>query len=783
MILAGTELHQYRILAPLGAGGMGEVYRAKDLVLGREVAIKILPEHLAADAEALGRFEREARALASLSHNNILTIYNFGIDKGIHYAVTELLHGETLRARIGKQGLAWQTAAELAQAIAAGLAAAHSKGVVHRDLKPENIFLTAEGGVKILDFGLARVVTQLPAAEPDLPHHEQNLPQLDQTDQLASSLATKKLDISNKSAPHWQLETSPGVVMGTVPYMSPEQAYGSAVDARSDIFSFGTICYEMLTGVSPFERFTAAATLAAIVREEVPLMQSAHGEIPPALARVVSRCLCKARHDRFASAGELLKALAQLAGHAHSTLTAIDSLAVLPLANTHHDADLEYLCDGITDTIINIMSQLPRLRVIARSTMFRYKNRDIDTAALARDLNVRALLAGRIIKMADRLSIQMELTDLHDNTQLWGEHFLRDATDIFAVQDEIARQVSKKLKMKLTTREKRRLKKRYTEDVEAYQLYLKGRYYWNKRTEAGLYKGIEQFRRAIAIDANYALAYAGLADCYNLLHTYGALPARESLTQAKAAAERALELDDTLAEAHSSLTYPLIHYDFDWLRAERAYKRAIKLNPNYATAHHWYALYLIKLARSRESLQEIQRAQSLDPLSLIISGGAAWIYYFARQYDEALACCRVTLELDPNFGRSYYFLGSIYEQQGRYPEAIAAFQKGIEKLGGSLITSRDLAHAYGLAGEREQAQAILDQLNELARQQYVPPIYQAIIHLGLGEHERALDWLERAYEDRSYWLAFLKIDPRFDRLRGVPRFQRLLKKIGLEARG
>lgn len=798
MITIGTQLNNYKILSRLGAGGMGEIYRAEDVNLGREVAIKMLPDHLAADVESLGRFEREARALAALSHPNILTIYNFGSDQGLSFAVTELLKGDTLRAHIPSKGLAESRALEIALAVAEGLCAAHSKGVIHRDLKPENIFITTTGVTKILDFGLARVVdpptfqanliAQLPAnlALDTQQHNSMLATRKINSESSASSTANQTIDTMAKQGADdpattklWLLQTLPGVIMGTVPYMSPEQVQGHLVDERSDIFSFGTVLYEMLTGENPFERFTVNETLMAVIREEASPLERPDREIPSALKKFVQQCLEKRPANRFASTADMLKALKWIAHNVTKRSSEIDSLAILPLKNVNGEAELDYLCDGITESLINIMSQLPQLRVIARTTMFRYKHHTFEPQDIAQELKVRGLLMGRVIKRGESLNIKMELMDLVEDAQIWGEQYNRSTTDIFALQEELAKQVAKKLRLKLTHREKQSLKRRYTDNNEAYQLYLKGRFYWNRRTEEGLNKAIAHFEAAIALDANYALAYTGLADCYNLRHTYGLVPREESVIKAKVLALKALDIDKSLAEAHTSLTYPLLHADFDWSRTEKTFQRALKLNPNYAMAHYWYALLLAKLGRSAESLAASRKAQELDPLSLIINGGVAWICYFARQYDQALIYAQKTLEMDANFGRTYSFLGLIYEQLGRYDEAIATFQTGIELSGGSLITLRDLAHTYGLAGQPNKAQQIILQFNEMAQQRYLPPIYQAIGYLGLGVQDQVFDWLEKAYQDRSYGLTFLKADPRFDCLRGNPRFSSLLKKLGI----
>ncbi|MFY9222387.1 MAG: protein kinase [Blastocatellia bacterium] len=792
MLTNGTKLNHYKILAKLGAGGMGEVYRAEDSRLGREVAIKVLPESLAEDAESLNRFEREARALASLSHPNILTIYDVGVDQGIHFAVMELLKGTTLRDYIGKTGLPWKKLVEIAIAIASGLLVAHSKGIIHRDLKPENIFLTVDGGLKILDFGLAR--TEKSNSSPiDTPNILEELAKQPVIKHAQNSIATSIVTLhisesdlltveTNKPLPSssaWEVETAPGVILGTVPYMSPEQIRGDSIDTRSDIFSFGSICYEMLTGETPFYRDNQTKTMIAILKDNPPELTNLDSLIPRELKEIINCCLKKEREERFSSVSEIIKALKQLEDVEIKPKT-IDSLVILPLINADADTKLDYLCDGITESIINIMSRLPKLRVIARTTAFRYKNKDIELETIAKELSVGAVLTGRVLQQDEYLTIQVELVDVSSNSQLWGEHYHRKNTDIFALQEEIAKQVSKKLKLKLSSKEKQGLKKRSTSNMQAYQLYLRGRFYWNKRTEEDFVKAIEYFEQAIELDPKYSLAYSGLADCYNMLYSYGVLTPKDATLKGRSAIIKALELDPTSAEAHTSFAYLLEQYDYDWAGAEAKLKTAIKYNPNYPVAHHWYAILLMSMGRTEESLKEINIAQKLDPLSLIINGGVSWMYYLARQYDKALEQCHLTLEMEPNFGRTYYFLGAVYEQQGRYDEAIKALQTGVELSKGSLLTLRDLAHTYAISGNTVEAEKILKHFNELSKKRYIAASYQAIIYVGLGKKNLALTWLEKAFQDRSYWVTLLNVDPRLDSLRNEPRFIKLLKQIGLK---
>jgi serine/threonine-protein kinase len=788
MVAVGTHLGRYKILAPLGSGGMGEVYRAQDEALGRDVAIKVLPEDLAQNREALGRFEREAKALAALSHPHILTVHEFNTEQGLSFLVTELLQGETLRHRLARSALPWPKALEVGVAVAEGLAAAHSKGVVHRDLKPENIFLSADGGVKILDFGLARLEPQ--AAPPEPPSMASTQP------------AT----------------TEPGTVMGTVPYMAPEQVVGLPVDPRTDIFAFGCVLYEMVTGKSPFLRPSTPEIRAAILGDDPAAVTDSGKKVPPELERVVEHCLEKKPEDRFQSARDLafdLRAIhrgsgivppapplprrgrraAWVAGAAAALVAlgllgavswhflsgrgqALDSIAVLPFANESGDQDAEYLSDGISESLINNLSQLPNLRVIARSSAFRYRGPAADPLAAGRELGVQAVLTGRVVQRGDRLLINVELVDVRHNRQLWGERYDRRLTDLLTVQDEISREITDKLRLRLNGEEKRRLARRSTDNPEAYQAYLVGRYHWGRRTEDGLKKAIDSFEQARARDPTYALAYAGLADCYALLGDYGYLAPKDAFPKARAAAERALELDDDLVEAHTSLAFVKVQYDWDWPGAEREYRRALGLNPNYATAHQWYSEYLSAMGRPEEALREIRLAQELDPLSLIIHAVVGRALYFARRYDDAIAQCRTTLEMDPNFAVPHLFLGRAYVQQGRYEEGLAEFQEYRRRSGGSAILA-EIGHAQALAGRRDEARELLQELAQGPNPGYVPAGRIAYIPVGLGDKDGAFAWLEKAYDERSDTLVFLKVEPRYDSLRADPRFADLLRRVGL----
>ncbi len=755
---AGTHLGPYEILAPLGAGGMGEVYRARDSRLGREVAIKVLPEHLAQDPQALLRFEREAKAVAALSHPNILAIHDVGREQGVSYAVTELLEGETLRSGLARGALPCRKALEIGVAVAEGLSTAHSKGIVHRDLKPDNIFLTSDGRVKILDFGLARFKPANPAQS-----------------ETAALTATET-----------------GAVMGTPGYMSPEQVRGTPVGPGSDIFSLGCVLYEMVSGRRAFSGHTSVETLSAVLRDHPADLASSGKQIPIELDRLISHCLEKNPEERFQSARDLAFGLKAILGSPGVSAPApsgappgpgkaIDSIAVLPFANASRDPDAEYLSDGITDSIINSLAQIAQLRVMPRSTVFRYKGQDVDPQAVGRELGVRMVLTGRLIQRGETLVVGTELVDVVEGSQLWGERYNRKLADIFAVEEEIARRISESLRMRLTGEEKKRLAKRSTENSEAYQLYLKGRHYWIKRTPANMQKAVEYFQQAIEKDAGYALPYAGLADAHTMLTVYGVNSPKQGWARAKAAAAAAVALDPELAEGHASLAFIRAFADWDWANAEEECRRAIELNPDYWVAPYWYAVVLALCGRYEDAERQIRRAQELEPLSPVIMHVAALISILARRYAEAIDRCSKGLEIDPNYPLLRLWLGWALEQESRYEEAIRELEKALQLLEGEPLAAGVVGHAYAVAGKEAEARRVLRELLELAERRHVDAYAVALIYTGLGEQEQALQWLDKACASRSGWLTLnAKGDPRVDGLRADPRFAGILRRMGLE---
>jgi eukaryotic-like serine/threonine-protein kinase len=758
-LVPGSMVGPYQVLDLLGEGGMGQVYRGRDPRLARDIAIKILPQDSMDDAQAVARFEREARAIASLSHPNIVAIHDFGEQDGTFYVITELLQGRTLRNRMEESPLSWRKAVEIAAEIAEGLSAAHAQSIVHRDLKPENVFLTNDGRVKILDFGLAQTDPLM-------------------TDRDEAMVTTTK----------W-FQTNPGTVIGTLGYMSPEQLRGEIVDPTADLFSLGVMLFEMITTKKPFHRGSGAATIAAILHDDIP-HDDLTGAVPAELQRIIETCVEKNPGARFQSSRDLsltLRAISSSSTVIDSELLAsvtkkrsskksIDSIAVLPFANAMKDPESEYLSDGITEGIINKLSQLPKLKVMARSTVFRYKGRDADAQTVGRELRVRAVLSGRLQHVGDRIIIGVELVDSLDGAQLWGETYNRRLADLVELQEEMSREIADRLRIRLTGDEKKKLKKKSTENSAAYQLYLKGRFQWNKRTEDGLKRGIALFNEAIENDPTFASAYAGLADSYVTLATNIPLPPRETMPKAKAAAERAIAIDDGLAEAFSSLGSVQWWFEWDWQRAEKSYERAISLNPNYATAHDGYATLLCARGRFDEAIEQLTRAGDLDPLSRIIAVHSGWPFYFARDYEAAIRRFRKALELDEHFIPAHGWLGMALGQQGRYREALEAFQRALDVDRIPILLAM-LGHTHAIAGNRTQAEEVLTVLDYESTSRYISPYDIAVIHAGLGDHAAAIAKLQEAYEDRSSWMVFIEVDPRLDVLREERDFATLMGRL------
>lgn len=790
--MIGQTISHYRILEQLGAGGMGVVYKAHDSRLDRALALKLLPEELAQQPQALERFRREARAASALNHPGICTIYDIGEQDGRAFIAMEFIDGETLRSHIHGQALPLEEILKLGIQIAEALEAAHAEGIIHRDIKPANIFVTKRGQAKVLDFGLAKLIPK--------------------------GIAGGDLDLGGRSQDSSSIV---GIISGTPSYMSPEQVRGDDLDQRTDIFSLGLLLYEMATGRQAFGGGTGGMIIEAVLTRPPVSVRSINLDIPPRLESIIDKALHKDRGQRYQRAADMLADLQRLkrdtdsgrrdqeeeadsvlvsatdplsstgtrTSRASVTQTTtlrpgrvskiIGSLAVLPFENVSCDPENEYLSDGIAGSLINILATVPRLRVMAQSTVFRYKGREIDPQAIGRELNVRAVLTGRMMQSGGSLRIGTELVDVATGAQLWNAQFDRKPGDIFLIQDEISNEISGKLRLQLTRAEKKRLIRRDTEDAEAYRLYLQGRHHWNRWTEEGFYKAIGYFQQAVEKDPGYALAYTGLAESYVLLGWNSYLPPKDAFPKGKAAAMTALEIDPELGEAHTPLAAALWLHDWQWKEAQKEFKRSLDLNPAYPTANHWHAEYVMTMGRQLEAIAKMKNSQELDPLSLIINVAIGWAFYMARRYDEAIDQLLRTVELDPNYPVTHWILGLLYRKTGRYELAITAGEKGVNLSGGSPLMRAALAHTYGESGRTKEAVQVLDDLTELAKHKYVAPHFFAGIHIGLGENERAIEYLEKSWEDHSHWLIYLHLDPSMDTLRSNLGFQDLLRRVGL----
>jgi eukaryotic-like serine/threonine-protein kinase len=793
--MIGETVTHYRILDKIGEGGMGVVYRAEDTRLGRQVAVKFLSAKLSQDAAALERFQREARAASSLSHPHICALYDIGRHGDLPFLVMELLDGTTLRRRLAHGSLPMETVLDFGVQIADALDAAHSLRLIHRDIKTANIFVTERGQIKMLDFGLAKLAHPRGTAVDPF------------SDTVMASPTT----------------TDHGQTLGTLSYMSPEQARGQDLDPRSDLFSFGVVLYEMATGREPFVGRTSALVFDAILHGPATPPSSLNPHVPAEFDHIVAKALEKDRDLRYQTAAELradlkrlqretgspkigsgstaksavqplaparkpvvlaaaaVVVLAVLAGLGYwltrTSGPAIDSVAVLPFVATGPSADdAEYLTDGMTETLINGLAQLPDLRVAARSVVFRYKNqKDVDPQKVGTDLNVRAVVTGRITKRNNRLIIGAEVMNVDTGAQLWGNLYDRPESELLTVQEEITGEILKKLRPRMSGDEKKLATKRYTEDPEAYQHYLQGRYNSNKGTIAGYKSAIEYFQRAIQKDPRYALAYAGLADAYLLLGSYWV----EAITEAKTAAEQALKLDPSLAEAHVSLGQIKLWLDWDWSAARREFEQGISLNSSSALAHNQYAQYLATVGRVSDAIAEVRRALDLDALSPIVNSDLGWYLLFAGQHTEAIAQFRKTLNLDSNSVSAHRGLGIALSEANHHDEAISELKKALLLSENSPVVLAHLGAAYARQGMKPAAMGVLADLQAMAARQYLPASAPAIVYAALGERNTALDWLDKAYDEHDFAIVQIEVAPWFRTLRGEDRFQRLVTRLGM----
>jgi eukaryotic-like serine/threonine-protein kinase len=826
-------ISHYRIVSKIGAGGMGEVYLAQDTKLDRKVALKILPGDLAANQDRMRRFVQEAKAAAALNHPNIAHIYEIGESEGTNFIAMEFVDGKTLREKIHDEKGELKVILKHLLQVAEGLAKAHASGIVHRDLKPDNIMITHDGHAKILDFGLAKLLETKPESAAEM-----------------GEAATAMMPVQH---------STPGVVMGTVGYMSPEQARATPVDQRSDIFSFGCLLYEAATGRKPFAGDSIVDTLHKIIHDPAPAITDFNPSASPELQRVIRKCLAKEPEKRYQTirdtANDLEELLEEMKGtsdiersvapststtassaagstnddlqpslntasathpavssaefiysgvkqhkfaaaivvlvlivgvavglglylRARNTVAAIESIAVMPFVNESGNADVEYLSDGMTETLISSLSNLPNLSVKPRSSVFRYKGKETNPQTIAKELNVQAILNGRVVQRGNEITLYIELIDAQKDTVLWKGDYNRQMSNLVTLQSEVARDVSSKLKSKLSGAEIAAVEKTYTNNPEAYRLYLKGLYHAAKFNKEELDIGFGYLRQAVALDPNYALAYHGLAYYHYLIVDWTMSP-HEAMPKAKEEALKAIELDDKLAVAHADLGAVYWYYDWNWPAAEKEFKRAIELDPDDSLSHEMYGWYLVTMGRVDEGIAELKRGQQLDPLAQERTSVLGWNLYLARRYDESIEQHRKAIELEPDYWPGYSWLGNALAQKGRWPEAIEAFQKAISIEPVIAVPTIGLGRVYAVSGKKDEAIKVLAELNDRSKHPYVSSYLIASIYAGLGDKDKAFASLERAYEDRSWYMSHLKLDPELDSLHSDPRFADLVRRVGL----
>jgi len=750
MLIGGTFSH-YRILRKIGQGGRGEVFLAEDMILDRKVALKFLASTTEQRPDVRARFLMEAKCAASIDHPFICKVYETGEVDGQGFIALEFVEGQTLAEKLNAGPLPFEEALTVAMQIAEGVAAAHERGLIHRDLKPNNIMICRTGHVKVMDFGLAKQLIAQPAESDDI-----------------TSVAG--------------LQTLDGSLIGTPAYMSPEQIRGERADARADVFGMGLVYFHAFSGVHPFIKRTVQATMGAIAYEGTPALSSFAAKVPAQLSEIISRMLMKDAASRYPSACEVRDDLIRFRNSFVGAVKAFlqSTVAILPFVDLSPDRDQEYFCDGLAEELIIALNKIEGLRAASRTSSFRFRGNNVDMREVRERLKVETVLEGSVRKAGDRVRVVVKLVSLETGYPLWSERYDRKFDDIFEIQDEIAQSIAEKLKLSTSSANDSRSIGTSPENIRAYEFYLKGRYYWNKRTEENLKRSIDFFQRALAEDPHYTPALAGLAESYVTLGLYGALPPSDVMPAARESAEKALARNHDMPEALNALAATQAVYDWDWSSAERNFKRAINSNPSYAAAHQWYAINcLVPCGRFAEGRAAIQKASELEPLSLAVLATSGLVSYCQRDYDAAISEYMKALDLDPNFGIAHYFLGQAYLEKSLIDKAIAELEQSVVLTNRSPECVAMLGYAYAVAGNRPRAVELVSELEMRSIDRYVSPVQLAWIWLGLADHDKTFAELERAYDRRAADLIWLRVRPVFDAIRSNSRFESLCKQLGL----